>query len=175
MVKQNSGTKIVLDIIIFSVITLTAFFIYQGYGRSVQNIFFGEDTVYTVYINNVAVVATVADTVQERKLGLSGVTELPELGGKLFIFDTPARHGIWMKDMLFPIDIMWFNNELELVHTEEDVDPSTYPAIFSPEEDARFVLETNAHFIDSLRIQVGDRLTLPSSILPKDVKENLQE
>lgn len=175
MVRQNSGSKIILDIAIFSFIALTIFFVYQGYGQNVRKLFFGDEIVYTVYVDTVALTVTHADTEQEREQGLSGVTKLSELGGKLFTFDNEQRHGIWMKDMNFPIDIMWFNNNLELIHIEEDVDPDTYPAIFVPSSDARFVLEVNAHFVDSLQVQLGDRLTLPSSILPTDVKQNLQQ
>ena len=175
MVRKNSGTKIILDIAIFSFIALAVFFVYQGYGQNIRRLFFGDETVYTVYVDTVALTVTNATTKKEQEQGLSGIQSLAELEGKLFTFDTEQRHGIWMKDMKFPIDIMWFDNNLKLIYFEENVDPNTYPHIFAPDSDARFVLETNAHFINSLRIQLGDRLTLPSSILPSDIKQNLQQ
>ena len=47
----------------------------------------------------------IADTADERIRGLSGRPSLPEGTGLLFIFDTQGLHGIWMKDMSFPIDM----------------------------------------------------------------------
>ena len=167
--------KIVFDIVIAVMVLFAIFLVNQKYGDAIKHAIFSDSTSYTVYIDTVALGVTLADTEKERREGLSGVESLPKLGGKLFIFDEEQRHGIWMKDMNFPIDIMWFNNNLELVHIEENVDPSTYPKVFGPNKDARFVLETNSHFVDSIRVQIGNRLTLPPSILPTDIKESLQQ
>ncbi len=163
------------DIFIGLVIVITLVFVYMAYGNTIKNAFFSDQSMFTVYVGPTALSVTLADSPSERQQGLSGVSELQEFQGKLFLFDSAQRHGIWMKDMLFPIDIMWFDDNLELIYMKKNVDPSTYPAIFTPPEKARFVLETNAHLIDSVNIQLGDQLFLPSSILPKDIQKNLQQ
>jgi len=167
--------KFILNTVIGLVVIGTAFFVYQKYGDDVDVVFLGEQSVYTVYVDKVALSVTVADSESERKKGLSGVPSLRELEGKLFIFDTAQRHGVWMNEMNFPIDVLWFDDDLELVSFEKDVTPESYPNVFAPTTDARFILEMNAKFIDSVQIQLGDRLLLPSSILPSDVRNNLQE
>jgi len=167
--------KILFDILVAGVVSLTLLFVYQEYRDDIWHLFVNEETNYTVYIDNIVLSVSVADSSQERTAGLSGVSALSELEGKLFIFDEDNRHGIWMKDMELPIDVLWFNSDLELVHIEEAIQPSSYPTVFAPDQDARFVIETNAHLADSLQIQLGDRLTLPSSLLPRDIKQNLQQ
>src|SRR3989344_7332267 len=46
-------------------------------------------------------------TPEEQTQGFSGRSGLGENEGMLFVFDTPGKYGFWMKDMLFPIDIIW--------------------------------------------------------------------
>src|SRR5882672_5260542 len=48
-----------------------------------------------------------ADTDALRTLGLSGHSPLAADEGMLFIFPAPGEYGFWMKDMLFPLDLVW--------------------------------------------------------------------
>jgi len=98
----------------------------------------------------------IADSVPERERGLSGRTALPEDSGLFFIFDNEDFHGIWMKEMLFPIDIIWMDSLLSVVHTEENISPDSFPEIFYPEQKALYVLEANAGFIEKHQIKLGD-------------------
>jgi uncharacterized protein len=168
--------KFIFESVILLILAAIALFVYREYWDDLQQLIFQETTLYTIYLDEVAIEATVADEYNERIAGLSGVKKLRDLEGKLFIFDTDAKHGIWMKDMHFPIDILWIDKNLQVIDIEENVSPDTYPTqIFAPESDARFVLEVNAHLVSSVRINVGDRLTLPPSLLPDDIEESLQD
>jgi len=171
--KQN--TKILLDIVIIIVVASTSLFLYKEYWDNVQRAFFGDEPLYTIYLGSKALEVTVADSPQERIQGLSGVTSLRDFEGKLFIFDTDAIYGIWMKEMLFPLDIIWIDKDLTVIHIEENVSPDSYPKTFVPTADARFVLEVNAKFVSSVQVKVGDRLLLPPGILPKDIEKELQK
>ena len=165
----------IYELAIMVIVAIVWVFLYQNYWDDVQNFFSSGVPEYTVYLNDVALQVTVADDYAERVQGLSGVEELGDFEGKLFIFDQPGQHGIWMKDMLMPLDILWFDNDLKLVHIERNVSPDTYPDVFDADVETRFVLEANAYFVDSLRVQVGERLILPPEILPTDVRDNLQQ
>lgn len=166
----------VYEIIVIFIIALAWLFVYQNYWDDLMAFLFSEEPVFVVYLDDVAIEVTIADDRAERIQGLSGVTELGDFEGKLFIFDESDTHGIWMKDMNIPIDILWFDEDLRLVHSESNVTPDTYPAnIYVPDEPARFVLETNAYFMDSLRVQEGERLIVPPVLLPTDVRERLQQ
>lgn len=167
--------RFLIDVLVIIVFVTTAIFLYQQYWDDVRDTFSNEHAEQTTYIGSVAISISVADEPDERTLGLSKVRSLRDLEGKLFIFDTDAKHGIWMKDMLIPIDIIWINKDLEVVHIAQNVLPSTYPEVFAPPQDARFVLEMNAYFVSSYKIKVGDRLTLPTALLPSDIRKDLQQ
>ena len=166
--------KILLDIFIIIVLLFTGLFLYTQYWGVLQHALFGADTEYTIYLGSKAMSVTVADEQEERIQGLSGTKSLSDFGGKLFIFNTDDMHGIWMKDMLFPIDIIWIDKDLVVVDFVSNADPSSYPKVFAPKVPARFVLETNAFFVDTTKIAIGDRLVLPPGILPKDIEKSLQ-
>ncbi len=165
--------KFLFHIIIGFIALAIGLFIYLNYWPEINSEVFGVENQYKIYIGDQVVRVTVADTLDERIQGLSGVASLSDLEGKLFIFDQNDYHGIWMKDMLFPIDIVWINDDLEVVHIESNVQPDTYPEIFAPDEPARFVFEANAFFADVFKLRIGDRVNLPAEILPSDIKHKL--
>lgn len=167
--------KLVFEAIIVLVVCFTAFYTYTTYWDDFLAIFSTDNEKFLVYVGDVALSVTVADDPEERRQGLSGVAKLNDFEGKLFIFDEAQKHGIWMKDMLIPIDIIWLDDNLTVIHIEENVVPESYPEIYAPNEPARFVLEMGAHFVDTLRLKTGDRLNVPSELLPVDIRENLQE
>lgn len=89
----------------------------------------------------------IADNDFERARGLSGRQKLREGHGILFIFPEPGLHGFWMKDMNFPIDIVWLeriDNSFRIVGIEQNVPPESFPKAFYPQVPVRFVLEVNA-------------------------------
>jgi uncharacterized membrane protein (UPF0127 family) len=167
--------KIVIDIIVIITLSVVGIFLYQQYWDDLKASWEAYRSEQTLYIGSVAISVTVADEESERIAGLSGVRSLRDLQGKLFIFERDDKHGIWMKDMFMPIDILWIDKNLQVISIEENVSPETYPTVFAPPTDARFVLEMNAYFVASLKVKVGDRLVLPANLLPKDIKKNLQK
>ncbi len=167
--------RLILNIAIVVAIGFIALFIYISYFDDMMLMVFGEETTYTLFVNNVPVIVTVADTPETLTRGLSGVQKLDQNEGKFFVFESAAKHGIWMKNMLIPLDIIWIDENLSVVHVEEVVEPSTFPTVFAPSTDARFVLEVNAHFVESLRLAVGDHIFVPPEILPADIRNSLQE
>lgn len=104
----------------------------------------------------VETVRTAADT----EKGLSGHAPLGESGGMLFVFDTPKKYGFWMKDMTFPIDIIWIGADYKITHIEKSLAPSTYPTVYYPESDSLYVLEIASGQSDLLHIQKGDMVIM---------------
>lgn len=96
----------------------------------------------------------VVDTDNDRQVGLSGRLALPR-DGMLFIFQTPSKYSFWMKDMSFPIDIIWFDKDWQVVYVVERASPSSYPERFAPSMDAQFVLEVESGFASSTQIKIG--------------------
>lgn len=98
-----------------------------------------------------------AETDAQRKQGLSGRTSLASNAGVLFVFDTDDYWGIWMKDMQFPIDIIWLDKDYRVVDIKENATPASYPDIFRPRTPARYVLEVNAGVVSNSAINVGTK------------------
>lgn len=88
--------------------------------------------------------AEVASSSADQATGLSFRTSLLPAHGMLFPFAYPGDYGFWMKDMRFPIDMVWISSNKRVVSVTEDVLPSTYPTVFYPPVAISYVLELNA-------------------------------
>lgn len=111
-----------------------------------------------VTIGNVELKVVVADSDRERMNGLSNKESLGEGEGMLFVFEDPGFYGIWMKEMKFPIDIAWLDENKNIIYIEKEVSPDTYPKVFNSKSKAQFVLEVNAGFFEKNKIKLGDSL-----------------
>jgi len=101
-----------------------------------------------------------ADTDAERTQGLSGVEELSPNGGLLMKFDTDSQWGIWMKDMLIPLDIVWLNNDKKVVFIKENVSPEIgTDETMKPKQPSRYVLELPAGSVKKAAIKIGQTAT----------------
>lgn len=101
---------------------------------------------------------TVADTQALREQGLSGTSSLEKGTGKLFVFDTADAYGFWMKDMHYPLDIVWIDATWTVIGVAHDVTVESYPAIVYPPAPVQYVLEVNAHEAVVDNLTVGTKL-----------------
>ena len=95
-------------------------------------------------------------TPKTQEQGLSGRTELKENEGMLFVFNKPSQYSFWMKDMNFPIDIIWLGEDLRIVYIEKEAKPESYPNAFTPDQKAKFVLEVMSGFSEKNNLKEGD-------------------
>lgn len=91
----------------------------------------------------------------ERAKGLSDQKKYTK--GMLFVYEENGNHQIWMKDMFFDIDIIWLNEDREVVHIERDARKDSYPTIFSSPKKSRYVLEMKSGFAEQVGLELGDR------------------
>ncbi len=120
-----------------------------------------EMKVIPLTVRDLAIDTQVAATPDERKKGLSGRESLPINSGMLFVFDSAANWGIWMKDMQFPIDIIWINADRKIVYIVQNATPQpgkkdSELAIYRSNSTALYVLEVNAGISNLHNLQVGD-------------------
>ncbi len=109
-------------------------------------------------INNTKINLIVSDTEGLRTKGLSDTKELKDNEAMLFIFSVPSKYGFWMKDMSYPIDIIWLDEDKKVVHIEKNASPESYPKVFFPPENSLYVLEFNGGFSTRNSITVGNFL-----------------
>ena len=101
----------------------------------------------------------IARTRKEKTTGLSHRTSLRESRGMLFIFENEGIHSFWMKNMHFPIDIIWINANKRVVHIEHEITPETYPQSFASSVPAQYVLEVPAGYAQN-RISIDDIVSM---------------
>lgn len=144
------------DRILFLLIIVAVF----GYLYIFGNIQKENFAVSQVYFptQNLSVTVALARTLEERGRGLSGQEGLLEDSGMLFIFPTQDRHTFWMKDMRFPLDIIWINEEFKIVDIVIDASEKEPDKVYAPKENALFVLEVNAGFTKKFSIKIGDEV-----------------
>jgi uncharacterized membrane protein (UPF0127 family) len=100
----------------------------------------------------------------EQARGLGGRDGLPDDHGMIFASDEENRDGLWMKDMRFAIDMLWFDSNLALVDVAENVTPDTYPTIFRPRQPARYALEAPAGFVSRHHIRIGEAIIIEGDL-----------
>ena len=107
----------------------------------------------------VEVPVEIADTEEERQMGLMGRTALAEDAGMLFVFDTEQQLFFWMKDTLIPLSIAFIDSEGRIVDIQDmqPLDETPHPSA-SPYQ---YALEVNQGFFEARGIQVGDTVELP--------------
>jgi uncharacterized membrane protein (UPF0127 family) len=96
-----------------------------------------------------------ARTVPEQEQGLSYRQSLSADHGMLFVFDSPQEIGFWMKDMHFPLDMIWFDQHMKVIDITKNATPDSYPHIFLPRSPVQYVLEVNAGFADAHGVTIG--------------------
>ena len=100
----------------------------------------------------------IADSFVKKMVGLMFRSGIGKDEGMLLVFGREARHGIWMHNMRFPIDIIWLDRGKCIVDFVESAMP-TSRATYRPEKGAKYVLEVAAGFIKRNRIKKGVAVT----------------
>lgn len=110
----------------------------------------------TMHVGDGVFTAQVLKTDKERAKGLSGRAGLGVDEAVLFVFDSDSKWSMWMKEMHFPIDIVWLDKSKKVVHIVKNVPPESYPKeTFTPTEDARYVVEFAAGTVEKKAIVIG--------------------
>jgi uncharacterized protein len=90
--------------------------------------------------------ADLAVTQEQMSKGLAVKDELDENESMLFVFGELSRHSFWMKDMKFPIDIIWLDSDGKVVHIEKNLQPCLSVLVrtnYSPNTDSQYVFQIN--------------------------------
>jgi hypothetical protein len=140
--------KIFLTLFTLTLIFLAVYFLF--FHKTIENINY-------IKLSGQIIKVETASTPEMQEKGLSGRKEIKENEGMLFVFENSGNYSFWMKDMNFPIDIIWLNEQKEVVFFKENVSPSTFPETFSPDKDSKYVLEVIAGFSQKNNLKIGER------------------
>lgn len=117
----------------------------------------------TAAINGHTFNIEVATTSAAQQLGLSGRDSLPEDQGLLFVFENKDYHTFWMKNMKFPIDIIFIKDDIVSSIVKNAAPPESPGAdldLYRPNEPINRVLEINAGLSDEYEIKEGDKIEI---------------
>ena len=120
----------------------------------------------TVRLGDGVFLTRVAKTLVEREKGLSGTRELRSDQAMLLVFDRDDKWSIWMKDMNYPLDIVWLDKDKKVVYIVKNAPPESYPyEKFVPKQEARYVLELPAGTTSKKAITIGAQAQFDESNL----------
>ena len=146
MKNQKIWQSFVLIIVFFVFI----FFINNKFGDKSKHVEIGGVTLKTEIVS----------TSESQEFGLSNRKSLGEDEGMLFVFENSGIYSFWMKDMNFPIDMIWIDKNLKIVFIKKNATPESYPETFSSSTDALYVLEVVSGFSDKYNLKIGDSVLL---------------
>ena len=112
-----------------------------------------------VKINNKIIKVLIADEPAEQTRGLSDRPRLEADQGMLFIFPKSQIRSFWMKNMRFPIDIIWIEDN-KIINISKNLPPEGQQPQnhYSSDKPANYVLEVNAGFVEEHSIEVADKI-----------------
>jgi hypothetical protein len=112
----------------------------------------------SIKLPDVTIIVDIADTGEKRELGLSGRDGLALNHGMLFVFEHADKYGFWMRDMNFPIDMVWIDTDKRIVDITHSATPEAYPKVFYPSSQSLYVLELTSGFADAHNMKIGELL-----------------
>lgn len=100
----------------------------------------------------------VADTESEREKGLSERNGMASGTGMLFAFKQNGDWRIWMVQMRFPIDVLWLNENKQIIHIKHNATPAEYPEVYKAGQQSRYVIELPSGTAKMLNLKEGDTI-----------------
>lgn len=115
-----------------------------------------KETGLQVTINDKSYNVKVAKTEQEKEKGLQGVKSLKEDEGMLFVYDKPQTVGFWMEDTSIPLDIIFINDDCEVLSIYKG---KPFDKTIAEEDNVQYVLELN----QNSGVKVGDEVDIENN------------
>ncbi len=147
------GKKVILIIVFLLILLITAgltyilFFMDKNNQKQTQLCF--ENNCFDVEL---------ALTSEEKKQGLMFRDYLGKNKGMLFVFAMEEEYGFWMKNTLIPLDIIWLNEDKEVVFISKNNQPCKNDkcSTIKPNKKAKYVLELNGGTTNKIGLETGD-------------------
>ena len=122
-----------------------------------------------IKIDDVTLQVQIADTRPLQTRGLMFQEKLPYDQGMLFVFEDSGVRSMWMLNMQFALDLLWIDENGNIVHIEKDTQPcksavETMSCTFSNGngKPAKYVLEVTSGFVDKFHVTENSKLDIIS-------------
>jgi hypothetical protein len=123
----------------------------------------------TIKLDDKILEVQIADTDSLRVRGLMFQDELPYNEGMLFVFEGSETRPMWMLNMQFNLDVIWFDENANVVAIEKNIPQciTTVEVVTCREngvsgDNAKYVLEVTAGFVDKFNITENSKMEIIS-------------
>ena len=122
----------------------------------------------TIAINNHSISTEIAETPAERQRWLTFRSEeMPLSSALLLVYDKPDLYSLWLLNVQFNLDLIWFDGAGNIVYIKQDAAPcmNTLDAAqctYKNTIPARYVLAATTGFINYHNITIDSKIKLVS-------------
>lgn len=117
-----------------------------------------------IKIDETLLAVQIADTSDRMTEGLQFQQPLPYDHGMIFVFQQPQIVSMWMKDMQFPLDMIWFDSNGDVIHIEKNLTPclENLPcSVYNGGgQNTKYVLEVTAGFVDKFNVTTNSKMVI---------------
>jgi uncharacterized membrane protein (UPF0127 family) len=143
------------------ILTTTILILLAFYALCAAQSQYGDNDILTAKINSAQLQLLVAKSDAAKAKGLGGRLLIPK-DGMIFFFDKPQELVFWMRDMFFPIDIVWILDK-KIVGFAQNAQPEPKTPLsnlkrYRSPSPANTVIELKAGEIKRLKLKIGDIL-----------------
>jgi uncharacterized protein len=100
----------------------------------------------------------IPDSPEEIMRGLMHRTKMLDTQGMLFILTTARAKFFWMKDTYIPLDMIFVDEQLNILHVEKNTTPLSEDLIPVPAE-TKYTIEVIAGFAEKYGISTGNSIS----------------
>jgi len=111
-------------------------------------------------LEDVCFLLEVAKSKEKKQRGLMFKKNLDESQGMLFIFDKPAIQNFWMKNTFVPLDIIFLDQNLNIINIEKAQNTNQAEDLYSSTKPSMFVVELNLYTTEKYKISPADSFWL---------------
>jgi uncharacterized membrane protein (UPF0127 family) len=121
-----------------------------------------------IKVDDTVLEVQIADNESRRIRGLMFQDQLPYDQGMIFVFNEPGVYSLWMLNMQFALDMIWFDADGNVVHIEENIPPCETPTEIMacqsivPSGEAMYILEVTAGFVEQFGVTKESKLDIIS-------------
>jgi len=122
----------------------------------------------TVRLGDDVVTVEIAETTAERQRWLTFRQDtLPLDTAMLIKYDTPDLYEIWMLNVEYNLDLIWFDQDGNAVYIKKNAEPcgnilDQVSCTYKPTSKALYIVAGTAGFADEHGVDIGSKLTLIS-------------
>lgn len=114
-----------------------------------------------VKTGNLAITAEVATTPKIQSKGLSSRENLATHSGMLFVFEQEERFRFWMKEVKFPLDMIWIDGNKKIADITHSAQPEpgiteNLLRIYQPASPVKYVFEVLGGTAAASGLRIGD-------------------